>query len=209
VPSRYAFAMAVPQRKPGNEDLRGRCHWATGPWLIPYHDSEWGVPVHDERRHFELLALEGAQAGLSWLTVLKRRDGYRRAFCDFDPVRVACFDASRVEALLTNPGIIRHRQKVESVVGNAAALLRIQRETGSFDSYIWDFVGGCPVVNHWRIPEQVPAATPLAETVSSDLRSRGFRFIGPIICYSYLQAAGLVVDHLTGCFRFVELESGR
>lgn len=162
------------------------------------------MPVHDDRRHFELLVLEGAQAGLSWLTVLKRRDGYRRAFADFDPAEVARFDAARVELLLSDPGIIRHRQKVESAVGNAGALLRTQEEFGSFDNYIWSYVGGRPVVNRWTSPEQVPASTNLASRVSAELRSRGFRFVGPTICYSYMQAAGLVVDHLTSCFRFAD-----
>lgn len=201
--------MADAQRRPGREDSRSRCHWATGPWLIPYHDSEWGVPVHDERRHLELLVLEGAQAGLSWLTVLRRRDGYRRAFADFDPTLVAGFDAHRVETLLTDPGIIRHRQKVESAVGNAAALLRVQAEVGSFDAYIWGFVGGGPVVHRWTSREQVPATTALAVAVSADLRARGFRFVGPTVCYSYLQAAGLVLDHLTSCFRFEDLAGGK
>lgn len=166
---------------------------------------EWGVPVHDDHRHFELLTLEGAQAGLSWLTVLKRRDRYRQAFADFDPQQVARFGAGRVERLLTDPGIIRHRQKVASAVGNAAALLRIQQELGSFDQYIWGLVGGRPIVNGWSSPEQVPAASPLAAEVSLELRNRGFGFVGKTICYSYLQAAGLVQDHLTWCFRFDEL----
>lgn len=182
-----------------------RCHWATGPWLTAYHDLEWGVPVHDDRRHLELLTLEGAQAGLSWLTVLKRRDGYRHAFCDFDPAQVARFDAAQVKLLLTDPGIIRHRQKVESAVGNATAVLQIQEELGSFDSFIWGWVGGRPMVNRWTGPEQIPSSTPLAVQLSADLRRRGFRFAGPTVCYSYMQAAGLVLDHLTSCFRFREL----
>jgi DNA-3-methyladenine glycosylase I len=163
------------------------------------------VPIHDDRRHFELLVLEGAQAGLSWLTILKRRDGYRGAFADFDPTQVAGFDAARVELLLSDPGIVRNRQKVESAVGNAAGTLRIQAELGSFDAYIWGLAGGHPVVNRWTSQEQVPAITPLAEVVSTDLRRRGFRFVGPTICYAYLQAAGLVLDHLTSCFRYGEL----
>ena len=174
----------------------------------PYHDIEWGVPVHDDRRHFELLVLEGAQAGLSWLTVLKRRDGYRQAFSGFDPVAVARYSGRKVEALLKDPGIIRHRQKVELAVGNAAALLRVQEEAGSFDAYVWGFVGGARVVNRWRALEQVPASTQLSEELSRDLRRRGFRFVGPTICYSYLQAAGLVLDHLTGCFRYREILEG-
>jgi DNA-3-methyladenine glycosylase I len=197
--------MADHQQNPDSEDRR-RCQWATGPWLTPYHDFEWGVPVHDDRRHFELLVLEGAQAGLSWLTVLKRRDGYRRDFADFDPALVAGFDAARVELLLTDPAIVRNRQKVESAVGNAAGLLRIQREVGSFDDYIWSFVNKTPIQNSWTSGEQVPVTTPIARAVSADLRKRGFHFVGPTICYSYLQAAGLVFDHLTSCFRFRERE---
>ena len=189
----------------GTGDGRTRCPWARGPWLIPYHDHEWGVPIHDDRRHLELLILEGAQAGLSWLTVLKRRDGYRRAFGDFDPARVASFDAARIDLLLTDEGLIRHRQKIESAVGNARALRWIQAEYGSFDQFIWGFVAGRPVVTGWTAAEQVPSATPLACQVSSELKSRGFRFLGPTICYSYLQAAGLVVDHLASCFRFGDL----
>jgi DNA-3-methyladenine glycosylase I len=170
----------------------------------PYHDIEWGFPVHDDRRHFELLVLEGAQAGLSWLTILKRREGYRRAFSGFDPVKVARYSERKVEALLEDTDIIRNRQKVVSAVGNAAALLRVQEEAGSFDAYVWEFVGGTQVVNHWKALRQVPASTPLSEALSRDLRQRGFRFVGPTICYSYLQSAGLVNDHLIGCFRYPE-----
>ncbi|HEV3265574.1 MAG TPA: DNA-3-methyladenine glycosylase I [Acidimicrobiales bacterium] len=171
----------------------------------PYHDIEWGVPIHDDHRHFELLILEGAQAGLSWLTVLKRREGYRRAFSGFDPVKVARYSERKVEALLEDTRIIRNRQKVESSVGNAAALLRVAEEAGSFDAYVWGFVGGTRVVNHWKTLGQLPASTPLSEALSRDLRQRGFRFVGPTICYSYLQSAGLVADHLTGCFRYPEI----
>lgn len=187
------------------EDGLSRCSWADGPWLTAYHDSEWGVPIHDDSRHFELLVLEGAQAGLSWLTVLKRRADYRRAFAEFDPAQVAEFGPGETQALLANPGIIRNRQKVASAIGNAKALLRLQAEEGSFDNFIWDFVGGRALVNHWRSPDQVPAVTPLAKALSQRLRTRGFNFVGPTICYSYLQAAGLVNDHLTRCFRFDEL----
>jgi DNA-3-methyladenine glycosylase I len=184
---------------------RRRCDWARGEWLVPYHDTEWGVAVHDDRRHFEFLTLEGAQAGLSWLTVLKRRDGYRRAFCDFDPARVARFSPATVARLLADPGIIRNRAKVEATVANAAAVLSLQEERGSFDDYLWDFVDGRPVRNRWRYLDQVPATTPLAEALSADLRRRGFRFVGPTICYAHLQAAGLVLDHLTTCFRHRQL----
>ena len=191
--------------KAEQEDGRPRCPWATGPWLTPYHDEEWGVPVHDDRTHFEFLVLEGAQAGLSWLTILKRRDGYRRAFADFEPVAVARFTPARIESLLGDASIIRNRGKVESVVGNARAFLQVQEERRSFDDYLWDFVDGQPTVNRWRSMDKVPATTPLSDTVSADLRSRGFRFIGPTVCYAYLQAVGLVNDHLTSCFRYNEL----
>jgi DNA-3-methyladenine glycosylase I len=187
------------------DDGRGRCSWATGPWLAPYHDEEWGVPVHQDRTHFEFLVLEGAQAGLSWLTILKRRGGYRRAFADFDPEVVARFTPARLEKILGDASIIRNRLKVESVVGNAQAFLTVQEERGSFDDYLWDFVEGQPIVNRWPSMGKVPATTPLSDRVSADLRSRGFRFIGPTACYAYLQAVGLVNDHLTTCFRFAEL----
>jgi DNA-3-methyladenine glycosylase I len=187
------------------DDGRERCSWATGPWLIPYHDAEWGVPVHQDRTHFEFLILEGAQAGLSWLTILKRREGYRRAFADFDPEVVARFTPRRIEKLLGDASIIRNRLKVQSVVGNARAFLAIQEERGSFDDYLWDFVDGQPIVNRWRSIEKLPATTPLSDRVSADLRSRGFRFIGPTVCYAHLQAVGVVNDHLTSCFRFGEL----
>ncbi len=207
----------VPERVKGDDpdragvggDGRPRCSWATGPWLTPYHDEEWGVPVHDDRRHFEFVVLESAQAGLSWLTILKRRDGYRRAFADFDPARVARFGAAKVERLLQDPGIIRNRAKVTSTVTNARAFLEIQREHGSFDAYIWDQVGGAPVHNRWRHETDLPAATSLSQTISADLRRRGFRFLGQTACYAYLQAAGLVLDHVTGCFRYAELGGTR
>jgi DNA-3-methyladenine glycosylase I len=173
--------------------------------MIPYHDAEWGVPVHDDRTHFEFLVLEGAQAGLSWLTILKRRDGYRRAFADFDAAKVARFTPARVEMLLLDPGIIRNRAKVESTVRNARAFLALQKEFGSFDAYLWGFVGGATVQNKWRRIDQVPATSKVSEAVSADLRARGFRFVGPTVCYSHLQAAGLVNDHLVSCFRHAEV----
>jgi len=188
-----------------DDDRRSRCTWATGPWLVPYHDEEWGVPVHDDRTHFEFLVLEGAQAGLSWLTILKRREGYRRAFADFDPEAVARFTPVRLESILGDASIIRNRRKVESVVGNARAFLQVQEERGSFDDYLWNFVDGQPTVNGWKSTDQIPATTPLSDTVSADLRRRGFRFVGPTICYAHLQAIGLVNDHLTSCFRYDEL----
>lgn len=163
------------------------------------------MPVHDDPTHFEFLVLEGAQAGLSWLTILKRRDGYRRAFADFDPVAVARFTPARVKKILGDASIIRNKLKVESVVGNARSFLAVQEEYGSFDHYLWDFVDGQPVVNRWRSIDTVPATTPLSDRVSADLRSRGFRFIGSTVCYAHLQAVGLVNDHLTSCFRYGEL----
>ena len=187
------------------DDGRERCTWATGPWLVPYHDEEWGVPVHDDRTHFEFLVLEGAQAGLSWLTILKRRHDYRRVFADFDPAKVARITPARLEAILADASIIRNRRKVESVVSNAKAFLAVQEEHGSFDDYLWDFVDGQPIVNGWRSTDKIPATTPLSDAVSADLRSRGVRFIGPTVCYAHLQAVGLVNDHLTGCFRYGEL----
>ena len=173
--------------------------------MAAYHDTEWGVAVHDDRTHFEFLVLEGAQAGLSWRTILLRRHGYRRVFAGFDPVRVARFTPARVARALEDPGIIRNRLKVESTVTNAAAFLAVQEEWGSFDEYLWHFVDGVTVVNRWRRMAQVPATTPLSDAVSADLRRRGFRFVGPTVCYSHLQAGGLVLDHLTGCFRYPPL----
>jgi DNA-3-methyladenine glycosylase I len=186
-------------------DERPRCHWATGPWNTPYHDTEWGVPVHDDRTHFEFLVLEGAQAGLSWLTILKKREGYRRLFADFDVEKVARFTPKRIDKILLDPGIIRNRAKVEATVRNARAFIAVQEEFGSFDPYIWRFVGDRPKVNKWRRIEQLPATTAISEAVSADLRKRDFRFVGPTVCYSHLQAAGLINDHLVSCFRYAEL----
>jgi DNA-3-methyladenine glycosylase I len=182
-----------------------RCEWAQGPEMIPYHDTEWGVPVHDDTTHFEFLVLEGAQAGLSWLTILKRRAGYRKAFAGFDPVKVARFTPARVEKLLADPGIIRNRAKVESAVRNAKAFLAVQKEFGSFDAYLWGFVGGRPVVNKWRRLGQLPPTSPASEAMSADLKRRGFGFVGPTVCYAHLQATGLVNDHVVSCFRYAEL----
>jgi len=173
--------------------------------MIPYHDAEWGVPVHDDRTHFEFLVLEGAQAGLSWLTVLKKREGYRRLFAEFDAEKVARFTPKRIEKVLLDPGIIRNRAKVEATVRNARAFLTVQEEFGSFDAYLWGFVGGSPKVNRWRRIEQLPATTAISEAMSADLRTRDFRFVGPTVCYSHLQAAGLINDHLVSCFRHAEL----
>ena len=173
-----------------------------------YHDTEWGVPEHDDRRHFEFLVLEGAQAGLSWSTVLNRREGYRRAFAGFDPAKVARFTPARVAKLLADPGIIRNRQKVSSAVANARAFLRVQDEIGSFDALIWRFVGGSPIVNARKTLEDIPALTPESEALSRELVRRGFTFVGPTIVYAHMQACGLVNDHLVDCARHAELGGG-
>jgi DNA-3-methyladenine glycosylase I len=179
-----------------------RCGWAKSPADIAYHDEEWGVPVHDDRVLFEFLVLEGAQAGLSWSTILNKRDGYRRAFAGFDPTKVARFTAADVTRLVGDAGIVRHRQKIESVVANARAFLRVQDEHGSFDRYVWAFVGGVPKVNGWRAPRQVPARTAESDALSKDLKRRGFSFVGSTICYAFMQAVGLVNDHLVQCVRY-------
>jgi DNA-3-methyladenine glycosylase I len=198
-----------PAPAPDSGERVDRCPWATGPWLIPYHDTEWGVETHDDRHHFEHLILEGAQAGLSWLTVLKRRDGYRRAFDGFDPTVVAGFGPDDVARLMADAGIIRNRAKIESTIGNAGAFLAVQEEFGSFDAYLRAHVlhhaGSCPLVNRWEGIGELPATTPMSEALSKDLRRRGFRFVGPIVCYSHLQAVGLINDHLVTCFRHAEL----
>ena len=181
------------------------CPWPTTDLYVAYHDEEWGVPVHDDRRLFEFLVLEGAQAGLSWETILCKREAYRRAFAGFDPVRVAAFGPGDVERLLGDAGIVRNRRKVESAVANARAFLAVQREFGSFDAYLWRFVGGRPVRNAWREMAEVPARTPESEAMSRDLRRRGFGFVGPTICYAFMQAVGMVNVHLVGCFRHREL----
>ncbi len=182
-----------------------RCHWASNELNIPYHDEEWGVPVHDDSRWFEFLILEGAQAGLSWDTILKKRERYRIVMAEFDPAKVARFDARKKKALLADPGIIRNRLKVEAAVKNARAFLAVQKEFGSFDAYIWDFVGGKPIRNGWNAHKSVPAKTPLAESLSKDLSKRGFKFVGPTICYALMQATGLVNDHVVSCFRYKEI----
>jgi DNA-3-methyladenine glycosylase I len=179
-----------------------RCGWATNELSIPYHDEEWGVPVHDDRTLFEFLILEGAQAGLSWNTILNKRENYRKAFDGFDPEKVARFDQRRMEKLLANPGIVRNKLKISSAVDSAKAFLLVQKEFGSFDAYIWQFVGGKPLVNRWKAHRQVPAKTVESDTMSKDLKRRGFRFVGSTICYAFMQATGLVNDHLTGCFRY-------
>lgn len=181
-----------------------RCPWPTRPLDIAYHDAEWGVPVHDDHVRFEFLTLEGAQAGLSWSTVLARREHYRRAFADWDIERVAHFTPRIIERLVVDEGLIRHRGKIESTVSNAKAMLRVQHEFGSFDTYVWRFVGGTPRVNHFESMKHVPARTAQSEAMSTDLLARGFKFVGATICYAYMQATGMVNDHLVSCPRHHE-----
>jgi DNA-3-methyladenine glycosylase I len=182
-------------------DGKTRCGWVGNkPHFITYHDHEWGLSIHDDRKHFEMLLLEGAQAGLTWETILLRREGYRRAFSEFDPKKVARFTAKKKAVLLKNPGIIRNRLKIDSAVTNAQAFLAVQEEFGSFDRYVWQFVGGKPKVHRWTRMSQVPATSPESDALSKDLKKRGFRFVGSTIIYSYMQAAGLVNDHTTDCF---------
>ena len=179
-----------------------RCPWCgEDPLYTAYHDQEWGTPLHDDRRLFELLVLEGAQAGLSWITVLRKREAYRRAFAGFEPEAVARLDTARQAELLQDPGIIRNRLKVAAAVRNAQAFLEVQARFGSFDRYLWDFVGGAPRINQWRTLAEVPAETPEARALSKDLKGRGFTFVGPTIIYAYMQAVGLVDDHLETCFK--------
>jgi DNA-3-methyladenine glycosylase I len=180
---------------------RARCAWARTPRSIAYHDLEWGVPVHDDRRHFEFLILEGAQAGLSWETILNKREAYHQAFAGFDPSAVARFTPSRVERLMQNPGIVRNRLKIESSIRNAKAFLAVQQEFGRFDTYVWTFVGGRPRVNSWTAHGQIPPKTPESDAMSKDLVRRGFKFVGSTICYAFMQAVGLVNDHTIDCFR--------
>jgi DNA-3-methyladenine glycosylase I len=178
-----------------------RCGWSTGdPLLVAYHDEEWGQPVHDDRKLFEFLLLEGAQAGLSWLTILRKREAYRLAFADFDPEKVARYDARSIERLLANPGIVRNRLKIESAPKNARAFLQVQREFGSFARYQWQFVGGEPLRSRPRAPREVPPRTELSDELSKDLKKRGFSFVGSTIMYAYMQAVGMVDDHVAGCF---------
>lgn len=183
-----------------------RCEWpGDDPLYIAYHDEEWGRPVHDERELFELLILEGAQAGLSWITVLRKRENYRTAFDNFDPRKVAAYQQTKIEELLGNPGIIRNRLKVNAAVNNAKVFIEIQEEFGSFDAYLWGFVEGKPIVNGWESLSEIPASTPLSETISKDMKKRGLKFVGPTIVYAYMQSVGMVNDHLTSCFCYQEL----
>ncbi len=186
--------------------MKSRCSWsATDPLYIKYHDKEWGVPLHDDRRLFEFLILEGAQAGLSWLTILKKRQNYRKAFDHFDPHTLAGYDARKVRALLSNEGIVRNKLKINAAIQNAMSFLAVQEEFGSFDNYIWRFVGGQTIKNKWETLEEIPAQTPESAAMSADLKKRGFKFVGSTICYAFMQAAGLVNDHVVGCFRYQEV----
>ena len=180
---------------------RKRCHWAISPLMVEYHDHEWGVPVQDDRRLFEFLILEGAQAGLSWETILNKRENYRKAFDRFHPDKIAKYDRRKFRALMANPGIVRNRLKIESTISNAKAFLAVQKEFGSFDRYIWQFVGGKPKVNSWAAAGHLPATSPESDAMSKDLKRRGFRFVGSTICYAFMQAVGLVNDHARDCFR--------
>lgn len=184
-----------------------RCQWVEGqfPEYIKYHDEEWGVPVHNDKKLFEFLILEGAQAGLSWSTILKRREGYRSAFADFNVERVAKYDEGKIALLLLDPGIIRNKLKVNATVSNAKAFINIQEEFGSFDQYIWSFVGGKPIVRSWKSMSQIPATTKESDELSNDLKKRGFKFVGSTIIYAHMQACGLVNDHTTDCFRYQEI----
>jgi DNA-3-methyladenine glycosylase I len=185
-----------------------RCTWCEGLYddYVRYHDEEWGVPVHDDREHFEFLILEGAQAGLSWSTILQRREGYRKAFADFDPEVVAKYDERKYESLLQDPSIIRNRLKIKSAINNAKRFLEVQKEFGSFDTYIWRFTDGKPLINTWEKMSDIPAKTELSDKVSKDLKKRGFNFVGSTIIYAHLQATGIVNDHEVSCFRYKELK---
>jgi DNA-3-methyladenine glycosylase I len=183
-----------------------RCSWPGNPLSIAYHDEEWGVPVHDDRTLFEFLILEGAQAGLSWDTVLKKRNNYRRLFARFDPQKVSRFDRRKIRTLLKDPGIIRNRLKIESTISNAQAFLEVQKEFGSFDAHIWAFVNGQPLQNSWKTHAGLPATTRESDAMSKDLKNRGFRFVGSTICYAFMQAVGMVNDHATTCFRYRQLK---
>jgi DNA-3-methyladenine glycosylase I len=193
----------TPRKSPS--DGAHRCHWASNDLAIRYHDEEWGVPLHDDRRLFEFLILEGAQAGLSWDTILKKRENYRAAFDNFDPLFVSHYGRKKVRELLGNSGIVRNRLKIESAIQNAQAFLQVQKELGSFDAYIWQFVDGQPRQNAWRALRQEPAQTAQSDAMSKDLKRRGFKFVGSTICYAFMQAVGMVNDHTVNCFRHAEL----
>lgn len=183
--------------------MKQRCEWpGTDPLYLEYHDTEWGVPGHDDRRLFEMLVLEGAQAGLSWITILRKRDNYRRAFDEFDVKKIARYNERKVRTLLADTGIVRNRLKIASAIRNAQAFLRVQEEFGSFDSFIWGFVDGAAIQNQFKTLKEIPAQTDLSQTISKDLKKRGFTFVGPTVCYSFMQSVGLVNDHLVSCFRY-------
>ncbi len=190
--------------------MRIRCEWANSdPLYVKYHDREWGRPLHDDRALFEFLVLEGAQAGLSWLTILRKRENYRKAFHGFDPRKVARYSAKDVRRLLADPGIVRNRLKIESAIRNARAVLAVQKEFGSLDAYLWSFVQGRPIQNAWRSLAEIPAQTALSDAMSKDLMKRGFSFVGSTICYAHMQAVGMVYDHVVGCFRYQEVKKTR
>ncbi len=193
-------------------DGRTRCRWAgSDPLYLEYHDHEWGSPSRDDRHLLEMLVLEGAQAGLSWITILRKRENYRRAFDNFEPAKLAKYDERRIGKLLADTGIVRNRMKIDAAIGNARAFRDVVQEYGSFHAYVWDFVNGQPIVNRWQQHEHLPAQTPESEAMSKALRQRGFRFVGPTICYSFMQAVGMVNDHVVDCFRWAELggQSGK
>jgi DNA-3-methyladenine glycosylase I len=186
--------------------MQKRCQWAeSDPLYTAYHDQEWGVPLHDDQKLFEFLILEGAQAGLSWITILRKRQNYREAFDNFDAAKVAKYDQSKIDQLLTNPGIIRNQLKIRSAVTNAQAFLIVQQEFGSFDKYMWNFIDHQPIINQWETMGQIPAQTALSTAISKDMKARGFKFFGPTICYAHMQAVGMVNDHTTDCFRYRQL----
>ena len=189
-----------------NQINKQRCAWAGDlPIYQAYHDQEWGVPLHDDRALFEFLILEGAQAGLSWITILKKRDAYRAAFDHFDAARIAQYDANKIESLLQNAGIVRNRLKIQAAIINAQKYLAVQQEFGSFDAFIWRFVGGATIQNKWRSMSELPSTSPASDAMSKELKRRGFKFVGSTICYAYMQATGMVNDHLTPCYRYMEL----
>jgi DNA-3-methyladenine glycosylase I len=189
---------------PKKNNTNRRCHWATSPLMIEYHDKEWGVPVHDDRVLFEFLILEGAQAGLSWETILNKRENYRRAFDRFDIPKIARYDGKKVRSLLADAGIVRNKLKIASTISNAKAFLDVQKEFGSFDRYIWQFVGGKPKINRWKSSQRLPASTAESDAMSKDLKKRGFRFVGSTICYAFMQATGMVNDHAADCVRRID-----
>jgi DNA-3-methyladenine glycosylase I len=193
-----------PPRPAYNREMK-RCRWAQDDLSIAYHDEEWGVPLHDDRQLFELLILEGAQAGLSWITILRKRENYRKAFDRFDPAKIARYDARKTAALLADPGIVRNRLKIAATIGNARAFLKVQEECGRFDQYLWQFVGGKPKTNRWEALDQLPARSPESDAMSKDLLKRGFKFVGSTICYAFMQASGMVNDHERSCFRWSQV----